>query len=149
MAASEGKITTLQEGKKWLNKQERVDAPHVAAKRWRAIKLHNDGREIRLGDWRDFGGQYVLFRRNVEDMNEGDEQARLLSLLPEAWTKLVTNEEAKRAKTNHSVKMMLKKEHHTKSQGGLGLQEAVPAEHPPHRHLGGSREGSNLAPRRV
>ena len=113
MATKEGKIKTLKEAKKWLNEQERVDAPQVAAKRWKAIKLQHDGREIRLRDWRDFRGQYTLFRRNVEDWNEGDEQARLLSMLPEAWIKRVTKEEAKRAKSNHTVKMMLPKEYHT------------------------------------
>ena len=85
----------------------------VAAKRWKSIKLQHDGREIRLRDWRDFRGQYTLFRRNVEDRNEGDEQARLLSMLPEAWIRRVTKEEAKRAKSNHTVKMMLPKGYHT------------------------------------
>ena len=113
VAAKEGKIKTLKEAKKWLNEQERVDAPQVAAKRWKSIKLQHDGREIRLRDWRDFRGQYTLLRRNVEDWNEGDEQARLLSMLPEAWIKRVTKEEAKRAKSNHTVKMMLPKEYHT------------------------------------
>ena len=113
VATKEGKIKTLKEAKKWHNEQERVDAPQVAAKRWKSIKLQHDGREIRLRDWRDFRGQYTLFRRNVEDWNEGDEQARLLSMLPEAWIKRVTKEEAKRAKSNHTVKMMLPKEYHT------------------------------------
>ena len=113
VATKEGNIKTLKEAKKWLNEQERVDAPQVAAKRWKAVKLQHDGREIRLRDWRDFRGQYTLFRRNVEDWNEGDEQARLLSMLPEAWIKRVTKEEAKRAKSNHTVKMMLPKEYHT------------------------------------
>ena len=67
MATKEGKITTLKEAKKWLNEQERVDAPQVAAKWWKAIKLQHDGREIRLQDWRDFQGQNTLFRRNVKD----------------------------------------------------------------------------------
>ena len=49
----------------------------------------------------------------MEDWNEGDEQARLLSMLPEAWIKRVTKEEAKRATSNHTVKMMLPKEYHT------------------------------------
>ena len=49
----------------------------------------------------------------MEDSNEGDEQARLLSMLPEAWIKRVTKEEAKRAESNHTVKMMLPKEYHT------------------------------------
>ena len=113
VATKEGKIKTLKEAKKWLNEQERVDAPQVAAKRWKSVKLQHDGREIRLRDWRDFRGQYTLFRRNVEDWNEGDEQARLLSMLPEAWIKRVTKEEAKRAKSNHTVKIMLAKEYHS------------------------------------
>ena len=113
VATKERKIKTLKEAKKWLNEQERVDALQVAAKRWKAIKLQHDGREIRLRDWRDFRGQYTLFRPNAEDWNDGDEQARLLSMLPEAWIKRVTKEEAKRAKSNHTVKMMLPKEYHT------------------------------------
>ena len=113
VATKEGKNKTLKEAKKWLNEQERVDAPQVAAKRWKAIKLQHDGREIRLRDWRDFRGQYTLFRRNVEDWNEGDEQAHLLSMLPEAWIKTVTKEEAKRAKSNHTVRMMPPTEYHT------------------------------------
>ena len=113
VATKEGKFKTLKEAKKWRNEQERVDAPQVAAKRWKAIKLEHDGREIRLRNWRDFRGQYTLFRRNVEDWNEGDEQARLLSMLLEAWIKRVTKEEAKRAKSNQTVKMMLAKEYHS------------------------------------
>ena len=113
VATKEGTIKTLKEAKKWHNEQKRVDAPQVAVKRWKAIKLQHDGREIRLRDWRDFRGQYTLFRRNVGDWNEGDEQARLLSMLPEAWIKRVTKEEAKRAKSNHTVRMMLPKEYHT------------------------------------
>ena len=113
VATKEGRIKTLKEANKWLNEQERVDAPQVAAKRWKSIKLEHDGREIRLRDWRDFRGKYTLFRRNVEDWNEGDEQARLLSMLPEAWIKRVTKEESKRAKSNQTAKMMLPKEYHT------------------------------------
>ena len=111
VATKKGKIKTLKEDKKWLNEQERVDAQQMAAKRWKAIRLQHDGREIRLRDWRDFRGQYTLFCRNVDDWNEGDEQARLLSMLPEPWIRRVTKEEAKRAKSNHTVKMMLPKEY--------------------------------------
>ena len=49
----------------------------------------------------------------MEDWNEGDEQAHLLSMLPEAWIKRGTKKEAKRARSNHTVKMMLPKEYHT------------------------------------
>ena len=50
VATKEGKIKTLKEAKEWLNEQERSDAPQVAAKRWKSIKLQHDGREIRLRD---------------------------------------------------------------------------------------------------
>ena len=56
VATKEGKIKILKEAKKWLSEQERVDAPRVAAKRWKSIKLQHDGRKIRLRDWRDFRG---------------------------------------------------------------------------------------------
>ena len=114
VAAKEAKFTTFKEAKKWLNEHERVDAPQVATKRWRAIKLQRDGREICLRDWRDFRGQYVLFRRNVEDWNEVDEQSGLLNLLLDAWVKQVTKEEVERAKSNQTVKILLDNGHHKK-----------------------------------
>ena len=43
-AAEEGKITTIKKAKKWPNDQEWNDAPQVAAKSWRAIKLQHDSR---------------------------------------------------------------------------------------------------------
>ena len=106
VVAKDEKITTLGEAKEWINKQEQVDALRIAAKSSRAIKLQHDGREIRLLDPRDFRGQYVMFRRIMEDWNEADQQARLLNLLPDAWVKEATN--------NNSAKIMLKKEHHTR-----------------------------------
>ena len=59
--AKEGKIRPLKEAKRCLNEQERVHARQVAAKRWRAINIQHDGREIRLRDWPDFQGQYLLW----------------------------------------------------------------------------------------
>ena len=53
VAAKKRKMTTLKKAKKWPNEQERLNAPQVAAKRWRAIKPQGDGRNIRLRDWRD------------------------------------------------------------------------------------------------
>ena len=50
VATKDWKIKSLKEAKKWLNEQERVDAPQVAAKRWKANKLQHDGQEIRLRD---------------------------------------------------------------------------------------------------
>ena len=152
VATKEGEIKTLKEAKKWVNEQERVDAPQVAAERWKPFKLQHDCRKIRLRDWRVFGGQYTLFRRNVEDWNEGDEQARLLSMLPEAWIKRVTKEEAKRAKSNHTVKMILPKEYHTNMVAPTRKivtrdvkRHSLP-ERPPHHRHGRSREDRDVAP---
>ena len=50
----------------------------------------------------------------MEDWNKGDEHACLLSLLLDAWVKRVPKEKAGRAKNNHTVKMILKKEHRTR-----------------------------------
>ena len=50
----------------------------------------------------------------MEEWNEGDEQSRLLNFLPDAWVKRVTKKEAKRAKSNHTVEMILNREHHKK-----------------------------------
>ena len=67
VAAKEGKNATLKKAMKWLNDQERMNAPQIAAKRRIVIKLQHDGRELRLRDWRDFRGQYLLLRRNMQD----------------------------------------------------------------------------------
>ena len=112
--ATEGKIRTVKDAKKWLSEEEQVDALQEAAKRWRAIKLQHNGKDIRLRAWRYFWGQCVLFRQNVEDWNEGDEQSCLLNLLPDPLVRRVTKNEATRAKRNHIVKMMLNMEHHKK-----------------------------------
>ena len=71
----------------------------------------HDGKGIRLREWRDLRRQYILYYWNVEDWNEGDEQSCLLKLLPESWIKRISKEEANRAKSNHTVKTMLSKEH--------------------------------------
>ena len=110
VAAKKGNRRTLKEAKKLLKEQEWVDALQVAAKRWRAIKVQHDGADIRLRDWRDFRGQYVLLPQNLEDWNKGDEQSRLLNLLPDARLKRVRKKKVKRAKSNHPVKMMLDKD---------------------------------------
>ena len=96
VAAKEGKITILKEAKNCPNEPERLDARRSPLRG--AIKLQYDGRGIWLRDWREVRGQYVLLRRNVEDWTEGDEQSRLLNLLPDALVKGVTKKEAKRAR---------------------------------------------------
>ena len=135
VTANEGKI---RDAKKWLSSQEGLDAPQITAKRWRAIQLQHDGKNIHQREWRHFRGQYALFRRKVEDCKEGHWPSCLLNLLLAAWVKRVTKEEAIKAKGNHSVKMMLNKEHHRK------VVPAVPAERPPHYCVRESREGRIL-----
>ena len=152
MATKDGKIKTLKEAKKWLNEQERVDAPQVAAKRWKSIKLQHDGRENRLRDWRDFRGQYTLFRRNVEDWNEGDEHACLLSMLPEAWIKRVTKGGGQEGQVqphgqdDAPQRVSYERGGFNKEEGGPGCQTALPAERPPHHRHGQSREDRDVAP---
>ena len=48
----------------------------------------------------------------MEDWNKGDKHTRLLNIFLDSWTKQVTKAEAKKAKSNHTVKMMLRKDHH-------------------------------------
>ena len=67
-----------------------MEAPLLAPNRWRAMKLQHEGKEICLREWRNFRGQYLLHCQNVENWKEGDEQSRLLDLLPDAWIKPVT-----------------------------------------------------------
>ena len=50
----------------------------------------------------------------MEDWSEGGEQSHPLNHLPEHWVKRLTRKEAKGAKSNHTVKMMLDKEHQEK-----------------------------------
>ena len=44
VVAKEWKNRSLKDAKRWLNDLERVDAPQVAAQRWRAINLQRDGK---------------------------------------------------------------------------------------------------------
>ena len=46
--ASKGTSKTLKDARRWLNEQERMDAPQIAAKSWRGIRLRHDSRDICL-----------------------------------------------------------------------------------------------------
>ena len=140
VATKGGKIKTLKEAKKWLNKQEQLKAVQVAAKRWKSIKLQHDGREIRLRDWRDFRGQYTLFRRNVEDWKGSDEQARLLSMLPEE------GQVQPHGQDDAPQGVSFERGGLGKEERGPGCQTTLPAERPPHHRHVGSREDRDVAP---
>ena len=47
-------IMTLKDARMWLKEQERPDAPQVAPKTWRAIKLQHGGKDICQQEWRHF-----------------------------------------------------------------------------------------------
>ena len=155
VATKEGKIKTLKEAKKWLNEQERVDAPQVAAKRWKSIKLQHDGREIRLRDWRDFQGQYTLFRRNVEDWKEGDEQACLLAMHAGSMDQKSHQGGSQEGQVQpHGQDDAFQRVSYERGgleeeECGRGCQTALPAERSPHHRLGRSREDRDVAPWRV
>ena len=151
VATKKGKIKTLKEAKKWLNEQEWVGAPQVAAKRWKSIKLQHDGREIRLRDWRDFRGHYTLFRRNVEDWNEGDEQAGLLSMAGSMDQE--GHQGGSRAgqvqphgQDDAPQRVSYERGGLDEEERGPGCQTALPAERSPHHRLGRSREDRDVAP---
>ena len=152
VATKEGRIKTLKEAKKWLNEQERVDAPQVAAKRWKSIKLQHDGREIRLRDWGDFRGHYTLLRRNVEDWNEGDEQARLLSMLRGGMDQeghrggIQAGQVQPHGQDVAPQRVSYERGGLDEKERGPGYQTALPAERSPHHRLGRSREDRDVAP---
>ena len=50
----------------------------------------------------------------MEGLNEGHEPFCLLNPLQDAWVKRVAKVEAKRAKSNHTVNMMLNNVHHNR-----------------------------------
>ena len=60
----------------------------------------------------------------MEDLEEVYEQSCLLNLLSEIWIKRVTKEEAKRVKSNHTLKMILNNER--TSRWGIGQQGVLP-----------------------
>ena len=167
VATKEGKIKTLKEAKKWLNEQERVDAPQVAffffalngaflwlarpqvaAKRWKSIKLQHDGREIRLRDWRDFRGQYTLFRRNVEDWNEGEPALHAAGSMDQEGHQGRSQESQVQPHGQDDAPQRVSYERGglDEEERGPGCQTALPAERSPHHRLGRSREDRDVAP---
>ena len=128
-----GKSRTLKDAKKWLNEQERVDAPQVAAKRWKSIKLELDGREIRLR------GTGVTSEGNTPSSAAmwriGTRVTSRLACSPccrKHGSRGSPRRESKRAKSNHTVMMMLPKEYHTnvvswaKKERGHGMSNGTP-----------------------
>ena len=57
---ADGKIKGYKHAKKWLEREERVDALEQASKLWKAVTLVHNGNEIFLYDWRDFQREYYL-----------------------------------------------------------------------------------------
>ena len=82
---ADGKIKGYKQAKKWLEREERVDAPEQASRIEKAVTLVQNGNDIFLYDWRNFQREYYLERSKVEDWNESDECRRIISLFPSSW----------------------------------------------------------------
>ena len=153
VGASEGKIRTVKEARKSLSEQERVDALQVAAKRWRAIKLKHDGREIRLRNWRDFQdntscsagtwrtGRSVMSSPLCSISSRTLGEAGHVGGSEEGQEQPHRQDGARQGAPQEGGEL-------DKSQSGPGLQDVVPAERPPHHRLRGSRKDIDLAPGR-
>ena len=104
---ADGKIKGYKQAKKWLEREERVDAPEQVSKLWKAVTLVHNGNDIFLYDWRDYQREYYLERSKVEDWYENDECRRIMNLFPSSWRKRIVKEEHKRAKNLYTAKMMV------------------------------------------
>ena len=146
VATKEGKIRTLKEAKKWLNEQERVDAPQVAAKRWNTIKLQHDGREIRLREWRHFRGQYTP--SSAATWRIGTRVTSRLACSP-CCRKHGSRGSPRRKPSGPSPTprdVSYERGGLDEEERGPGCQTALPAERSPHHRLGRSREDRDVAP---
>ena len=111
---ADGKIKGYKQAKKWLEREERVDAPEQASKLWKAVTLVHNGNDILLYDWRDFQREYYLQRSKVEDWNEKYECRHIMNLFPSSWRERIVKEEHKRAKNLYTAKMMVPSTTHRK-----------------------------------
>ena len=87
-----GKIKGYKQGKKWLEWEERVDAPEQASKLSKAVTLVHNGNDIFLYDWRDFQREYYLEHSKIEDWNENDECRLIMNVFPSSWRKRIVKE---------------------------------------------------------
>ena len=101
------KIKGYKRAKKWLEREERVDARERVSKLWKAVTLVHNRTDIFLYDWRDFRREYYLERSKVEEWNENDECRRIMNVFPFSWGKGFVKEEHKRAKNSYTAKMMV------------------------------------------
>ena len=57
---ADAKIRGYKQAKKWLEQEERVDAPEKASKLWKAVTLVHNGNDIFLYKRRDFQREYAV-----------------------------------------------------------------------------------------
>ena len=95
---AEGKINGYKQAKKWLEREESVEAPEQASMLWKAVTLVHNGNDIFLYDWWDFQREYYLEGSKVEASNENDEFRCIMNLFPSLWRKRIVKKHDKWAK---------------------------------------------------
>ena len=85
--------------------QKLYDRDSVAQQRmaWQAVKLPSG--ELTLYKWLDFLREFQLKKARVDDMTPQEEHTLLMDNLPMSWTRKVMEEEVKRRKGSHLVRM--------------------------------------------
>ena len=109
----EGLIRTEQACLKWLEDEERVDAPNQKLEELWSIPLQLDRGELRVREWNRYLRKYRRSLKLLEDWNESSEIRHLLKdVLPGHWKRRVEDEEKKRAKKRVAVRIMAAEDTH-------------------------------------
>ena len=109
----EGLIQTEQTCLRWLQDEERVDAPNQKLEDLWSIPLPLERGELRVREWNRYIRKYRRSLKLVEDWNEASEIRHLLKdVLPGHWKRRVEDEEKKRAKKRVAVRIMASEDIH-------------------------------------
>ena len=133
----EGLFQTEQACLKWLEDEERVDAPEQKLEDLWSIPLPLERGELRVPEWNRYIRKYRRSLKLVEDWNEASEIRHLLKhVFPGHWKRRVEYKEKKRAKKRVAVRIMASEDTHAgtmeffrrnlgKPSRMLGLKNAV------------------------
>ena len=109
----EGLIQTEQACLRWLEDEERVDAPNQKLEDLWSIPLPLERGELRVREWNRYIRKYRSSLKLVEDWNDTSEIRHLLKdVLPGHWKKGVEDEEKKRAMKRVAVRIMASEDTH-------------------------------------
>ena len=106
-------IQTEQACLKWLEDEERVDAPNQKLEDLWSILLPLERRELRVQEWNRCIRKYRRSLKLVEDWKESSEIRHLLKdVLPCHWKRRVEDEEKKMTKRRVAVRIMASDDTH-------------------------------------